>query len=268
MCFEGVCEKASCFPGSATVRLQDGSRKPLAALRPGRDVIQTVDAEGKVQYETYLMDFHGRTGAWATYMRITHEAGGSLEVSPNHLLFVPGPEAGARVAVRASVLGPGDRLFLVAEDSEGGGGTPLVRPVSITAVEEVKRRGAFAPLTLSGRLVVDGVAASAYAFPWPEPVVLEAELKYPILQSMVQDAHSIIHAVTLPLRWGAAAWAVLVQNMPSKIQSLLDRPETLPEAGMDLHWYAEGAKKIFEDAVLSHVFGREKFASMMDHQCP
>lgn len=276
MCFEGTCEKPACFPGSATVRLQDGSRKPLAALRAGRDMIQTIDAAGNTQYERYLVDLHGRNEeAWFPFLRISHEAGGALEVSANHLLFVPRPTGagGGQMAVRAAVLRPGDRLLLVAEEDAGGTGddAPRARPVSITAVQEVLRRGAFAPLTLSGRVVVDEVAASSYAIPWPESVVREAELKHPILRRMFEEAHAIGHAVTLPLRWGAAAWAALVQSAPLEIREWLDWPDkrSQEKGGLEeVHWYAAGSKKFFEDAILSRAFGKEKWASAMNQQCP
>ncbi len=81
------------------------------------------------------------------YIRI-HAKGHSkvLEISKDHLIFVNG------TAVPVSSVAIGDKVDLGA----GRGSSEVIKMKAVT------RKGAFAPFTMSGTIVVSGVVASAY----------------------------------------------------------------------------------------------------------
>lgn len=227
----GGRRRGGCFPSTATVELDDFSRKKLSELVVG-DRIRSFDMEGNLLFEPFLMDFHGQNYIDYQYIRLKH-TGGTLEVSPGHLLFVPP----GMQAVRAAVLRPGDSLFAV-----GRNGVLVMQ--NITKIEEFVGKGIYAPLTKSGRQIVDGVATSSYALLWPEELLQKAEA-HSLLRYMIKHSHDIMHAITAPLRWGSTAAAVFQRLglMPSG-----------GRVGSDLHWFASAAKEIFEVLVIFPAF--------------
>lgn len=213
-----------CFPSSARVRLHDGSLRALPELQAG-DLIQTFDAEGRVRYEPFLMDFHNLNDAPFPCLRLKH-ADGALEVSPMHLVFVSETHA-----VRAATLVPGDSLLIAGVDGK-------LRPCSIISIEKFTAHGRYAPLTFSGQLLVEGVAVSSYSLPWPDQLVQKAE-KYAFLRNSLTHAHSISHAIVAPLRW--ATWLTL------PFGGLISAEKRV---GAEVHWYASLMLTVLETFVL------------------
>lgn len=218
-----------CFPGSARVQLEDGSWKRISELVAGES-IRTFSSTGELLHEPYLMDFHGRNVAPFPCLRLKHLGGDvPLEVSPNHLLFV----ALGAPAVRAASLRPGDRLLV-------GGPDGKLTAHNITVVEEFMARGAYAPLTFSGQMLVEGVAASSYGFPWPEAIVREMEA-YPAARQAILHAHDIMHAASAPLRWGS--------RVAAPIWSILGLAEQ--RQGVEMHWFAARSKGLLEGLIFN-----------------
>eukprot|EP00928_Gymnodinium_smaydae_P006214 TRINITY_DN12176_c0_g3_i1.p1 TRINITY_DN12176_c0_g3~~TRINITY_DN12176_c0_g3_i1.p1 ORF type:complete len:342 (+),score=63.99 TRINITY_DN12176_c0_g3_i1:46-1071(+) len=132
----------SCFPGEATVQVH-GSTFPRAMddLKEGDQIMVSSDT-----YEPVLGFLHAlRESSAKTYLAVAHEHG-VFRASANHLVFTT--ETDKRVAD----LKVGDMLIVNGEPS-----------LVLSASEESTSAGMYAPLTPSGRLVVDGVLASAYA---------------------------------------------------------------------------------------------------------
>ena len=74
-----------------------------------------------------------------------------LEISPEHLIYTHDASKKAWKLVQAGDLSEGDSLL------SGNG-----HPSTILWIREVERKGAYAPLTVSGNLMVNGVLASSY----------------------------------------------------------------------------------------------------------
>jgi hypothetical protein len=256
MRYYATCEEPYCFPGAATVQLADGTQKQLSALRAG-DFIQTFNAEGEIQYERLLGDFHGQNDKLESYLQLILQDGRTLEVSEGHLVFVadvasaPTSNRMQMRTIRAAALQPGVHMLLVAPDMaeasvrENSRFAPQkLLPQNLSTVRRVTRSGVYAPFTLSGQLIVDGVAASSYALLWPEPIIRKAEKSYPAVKRLIEEAHPIMHAITAPLRW----WLALAALAPVHV-----RMET-KRVGAELHWFARGGQALFETGVLLPFF--------------
>jgi hypothetical protein len=118
----------------------------------------------------------------SNFLTVKHSHG-VLRVSAHHVVFV---EGGDKLAVDLSL---GDKVLV----SEAAG---LVPREVLSVVESSGRSGMFAPLTQSGTVVVDGVAASNYASP-----------------SHISFPHSGFHAIFFPVR---AFHALGLANLFSK----------------------------------------------------
>jgi len=134
-----VSFQCKCFPGDATVQLQDGSNKTMAALAVGDRVL----AGGGVYSEVFLFS-HRLAGAAATFVELTTPAT-TLALTGGHYLYVNGA---LREARHVKV---GDNVTLAS-----GKAAP------VTAVGRVRKDGIYNPHTLQGDIVVDGVLTSTY----------------------------------------------------------------------------------------------------------
>ncbi|CAJ1086891.1 indian hedgehog B protein-like [Xyrichtys novacula] len=175
-----AAKSGGCFPGEATVTLEGGGHKSIRDLQPGERVLASAGS-GKLVYSEVLAFLDYDPTTWKLFYTLQTKAGARLSLTAAHLLFVTegncsegaGLAPGALRTVYASDAQPG-QCMLVSE-----GETGQSRLSHITQVSVRGSRGAFAPLTQQGTLVVDGVVASCYA---------------------VLDQHSLAHWAFSPLR--------------------------------------------------------------------
>ncbi|XP_061780108.1 indian hedgehog B protein-like [Nerophis lumbriciformis] len=178
-----AAKSGGCFPGDALVTVENGSQKLMRDLRAGERVLalfaSATDAE--LVYSQVLTFLDRDPTARKLFYTVQTEDGARLSLTAAHLLFVTqtncsegaSPAHAALRAVYARDARPG-RCVLVT-----GGRSGRRRLSRITRVTVTTRRGAFAPLTAQGTVVVGGVAASCYA---------------------VVDQHSLAHRAFSPLR--------------------------------------------------------------------
>ncbi|XP_040322706.1 sonic hedgehog protein-like, partial [Herpailurus yagouaroundi] len=174
-----AAKSGGCFPGSATVHLEQGGTKLVKDLRPG-DRVLAADDQGRLLYSDFLTFLDRDDGAKKVFYVIeTREPRERLLLTAAHLLFVAphndsaageleapsgaGPPPGGapgRRALFASRVRPGQRVYVVAE--RGGDRRLLPAAVhSVTLREEAT--GAYAPLTAQGTILINRVLASCYA---------------------------------------------------------------------------------------------------------
>ncbi|MEJ1279545.1 sonic hedgehog [Cricetulus griseus] len=162
-----AAKSGGCFPGSATVHLEQGGTKLVKDLRPG-DRVLAADDQGRLLYSDFLTFLDRDEGAKKVFYVIeTREPRERLLLTAAHLLFVAphndtgdaGPAPGPN-ALFASRVRPGQRVYVVAE--RGGDRRLLPAAVhSVTLHEEAA--GAYAPLTAHGTILINRVLASCYA---------------------------------------------------------------------------------------------------------
>ncbi|XP_037380077.1 sonic hedgehog protein [Talpa occidentalis] len=169
-----AAKSGGCFPGSATVQLEQGGTKPVRELRPG-DRVLAADEQGRLLYSDFLAFLDRDDGATKVFYVIeTREPRERLLLTAAHLLFVaphndsaaaepgaPGGPAGpgGPGALFASRVRPGQRVYVVAER---GGGRRLL-PAAVHSVTTREAAGAYAPLTAQGTILINRVLASCYA---------------------------------------------------------------------------------------------------------
>jgi len=201
---------AVCFPADASVLIEGlGKTRRISELRPGMTVTG-VDSRGRLVEDTVLGWLHKETRATAEILLIKTRSGKELRLTRQHLVYrmnenprVPGRkmtaasslshekeqhiqkilelETSVGEAVFAEDIRIGDALFDIAAH----------RPDPVVAIGTlVTSDGLYAPLTRSGRLVVDGILVSCYG---------------------TYASHTVAHAVLWPARvellrkiWGSA----------------------------------------------------------------
>lgn len=167
--------------------MESGGQKPISDLRPGERVLASAsgDGSGDLVYSEVLAFLDRDPRTWKLFYNLQTEAGAHLTLTAAHLVFVSEgncsegalPARGVLRTVYASRAQPG-QCVLVSEGKAGQAHSEG-RLSRITRVTVREHRGAFAPLTQQGTLVVDGVVASCYA---------------------VVEQHSLAHWAFLPLR--------------------------------------------------------------------
>ncbi|KAM4874448.1 sonic hedgehog protein [Thomomys bottae] len=172
-----AAKSGGCFPGWATVHLEQGGTKRVRDLRPG-DRVLAADEQGRLLYSDFLAFLDRDDGSRKVFYAIeTREPRARLLLTAAHLLFVappphnrsaaaePGaPGAGAAGpgsrALFASSVRPGQHVYVVA----GRGGARRLRAAAVHRVTlREEAAGAYAPLTAQGTILVNRVLASCYA---------------------------------------------------------------------------------------------------------
>lgn len=174
-----------CFPGTALVEERRRGIIHVGDVRIGDELA----AAGGVASRVVAL-LHSKANTTEVYMQIhyrrTDGSTGSLTVSPAHLVLVrqglvtqtASTEGAEGSAIQQWDWIPAQNVRPASEVEDENGLAATVETVNRTC-----NLGAFAPLTVSGNLLVDGVLCSCYAPPmdWELP-------------------HSACHAAMLPLR--------------------------------------------------------------------
>eukprot|EP00929_Paragymnodinium_shiwhaense_P059227 TRINITY_DN2965_c0_g1_i1.p1 TRINITY_DN2965_c0_g1~~TRINITY_DN2965_c0_g1_i1.p1 ORF type:complete len:904 (+),score=218.90 TRINITY_DN2965_c0_g1_i1:79-2712(+) len=148
-----------CFPGDSQVVTHRGLAVAIEELRQGQHVLTGSGSLNEpAAYERILGFLHvvnkGGEAKQQGFVEVRHE-GGVFRASANHLVFVV-DSAGVRHAKAAAALEAGDELIFMGPNGPG-------RSSRVFSTKLSTGSDAYAPLTASGTLIVDGVHASVYA---------------------------------------------------------------------------------------------------------
>ncbi|XP_023143330.1 sonic hedgehog protein [Amphiprion ocellaris] len=199
-----AAKSGGCFPGSSTVTLQDGTKKPVKDLQSG-DRVLAADERGNPIYTDFIMFIDQDSTTRRLFYVIETDAGQKITLTAAHLLFVArnGSTETHRgmSAVFASQVRPGQSVF-VFDDAE------RLVPVTVKRIYTQTNEGSFAPVTVQGTVVVDQVLASCYA--------------------VIED-HDLAHWALAPVR--LAHW----------VSSLLFSSQQPPASAQSdgVHWYSK-----------------------------
>ncbi|XP_040840174.1 sonic hedgehog protein isoform X4 [Ochotona curzoniae] len=158
-----AAKSGGCFPGSASVHLEQGGTKLVKDLSPG-DRVLAADDQGRLLYSDFLTFLDRDDSAKKVFYVIeTLEPRERLLLTAAHLLFVaPHNDSGApeRRALFASRVRPGQRVYVMVERD----GDRRLLPASVRSVTlHEEATGAYAPLTAQGTILINRVLASCYA---------------------------------------------------------------------------------------------------------
>lgn len=225
-----AAKSGGCFPGSATVHLEQGGTKLVKDLRPG-DRVLAADDQGRLLYSDFLTFLDRDEGAKKVFYVIeTREPRERLLLTAAHLLFVAphndsgaaGPATGSGPsALFASRVRPGQRVYVVAERN----GDRRLLPAAVHSVTlREEAAGAYAPLTAHGTILINRVLASCYA---------------------VIEEHGWAHRAFAPFR---LAHALLAAMAPARTdaggEGSVPAPQPAAEArgsgpASGIHWYSQ-----------------------------
>lgn len=143
-----------CFPAQSTVITPYGP-KAMRDVAVG-DTVRVVTPEGRVEWSQTCGWLHRDPAQGAAYLKLTTSRR-QLMVSASHLIAVV---RGGKV----EFIPAGDvQVGMALLECETNLTNPSVWGNQVVKVETVLAEGVYAPLTVSGTIVVDGVAASCYA---------------------------------------------------------------------------------------------------------
>ncbi|XP_068160150.1 sonic hedgehog protein [Antennarius striatus] len=197
-----AAKSGGCFPGSSTVRLQDGTKKAVRDLQPG-DRVLTADDDGNPMYTDFIMFIDQDSTTRRLFYVIETDSGQKITLTAAHLLFVGhnSTKQEPMSAIFASQVTRGQKVFVFDSDRS------RLEPVTVKRIYTQEHQGSFAPVTVQGTVVVDQVLASCYA--------------------VIQD-HDLAHWALAPLR--LAHW----------VSSLLFNSNHQVSAQNDgVHWYSK-----------------------------
>ncbi|KAK5620077.1 hypothetical protein CRENBAI_002364 [Crenichthys baileyi] len=158
-----AAKSGGCFPGNASVTLESGAQKSICDLQPGERVLASSGSHGDLVFSEVLTFLDRDPTTLRLFVTLQIEAGVQISLTAAHLIFASqnncsegtAPAPGILRTMYASDARPGQCVLV----SDGGPG----RLSRISRVSMKVTRGAFAPLTRQGTIVVDGVMASCYA---------------------------------------------------------------------------------------------------------
>eukprot|EP00929_Paragymnodinium_shiwhaense_P121050 TRINITY_DN93169_c0_g1_i1.p1 TRINITY_DN93169_c0_g1~~TRINITY_DN93169_c0_g1_i1.p1 ORF type:complete len:440 (+),score=50.94 TRINITY_DN93169_c0_g1_i1:163-1320(+) len=158
LCHAQVCiaDDGECFPGSSQMQVLGRGSMPLAAVAT-TDKVLVQHASGSFAYEPVLGFVHELSAATTSFVTIAHEHG-ELRASEQHLIVAGGPSGFRTVAAGAVQVGD-----LLVKSAPFQSVSHASRVLSVWRSRDGS--GMYAPLTSSGKVVVDGVVASSYALP-------------------------------------------------------------------------------------------------------
>jgi len=148
-----------CFPADASVETISGM-KPMSDLQVG-DRVRSVDGAGKLTYDEVYFFGHAESTKSTEYVDLKLSGNNAaLQLSRKH--FLPAcPKHGMRcewadhIHIYAQEVLKGDYIWVAADDQTS------LREVVERSV--VVKNGLYNPYTLSGKIVVNGVVASAHS---------------------------------------------------------------------------------------------------------
>jgi len=136
----------ACFPGRSKVSVKENVLPvKMSSLQAGSSVLSMAN-----DYSPVMIHMHREPTLVQDYIELK-TANRSIRLSDNHLIYIK--KKNSHVTVFGKDANVGDNLLLQDSQHE-----------SIVSIRKVKDVGAFAPLTKSGSMIVDGIAVSCYAY--------------------------------------------------------------------------------------------------------
>ena len=143
----------SCFPADAIVTTAHAGDLPISSLKIG-DKVLAARPDGSTFFDDVYMFGHKDATAASSFVKLETGSGAVLRLTADHHLFVT--RAGQRLEIPSSKALVGDLVHVA-----GRPGASQLEAIASKSL--VAGTGLFNPYTLSGSIVVDGVAASCHS---------------------------------------------------------------------------------------------------------
>ena len=176
-------ESGGCYPESAFVTDKHGRRRRMDSLEIGEEV-QVVN-NNEIQFQPVITFIHRQPGLMQEFVQITTLKNKVLKITEDHLLFVE--KMGEARAIPARGVKIGDAVYVRACQS--------VESDQVHSISTVFEKGAYAPVTLSGTILVNDVHTSCYfdvlSHDWSQRAMGIARAVYHVSPGMLQWLSSI-----------------------------------------------------------------------------
>ncbi|CAF1500928.1 unnamed protein product, partial [Didymodactylos carnosus] len=180
----------ACFPGHSQVMMQEGGVTQLSNLKVG-DQVLSIDNEQNLIFEPILDFIHAEPNGLYDFLSISVNLSSNdtivLSVTSNHLIFM----YQNTYPIFAGKVRVGDYLQIVTGANLSHG--------KVVDVKLRKSEGFYAPLTSTGKIVIDNVLASNYAD---------------------IDNHYLAHVAMKPYKWWLQMFGLTSYNMNWYVLSL------------------------------------------------
>lgn len=174
-------DSIGCFPEDSLVMLNNQKKKLMKDLSVGDKILTAACDYGTLIQDEVITWLHHLRDEQFVFLQIVHD-NGKITLTPEHIMFV-GKD---RYPKHASNLKPGDHLYFITNDNARQTATMS----TVLSIRKINGRGIYAPLTYSGRLLVDNVDVSCYCTLNPLKAVGRE----------IISSHTLAHAGFLPLR--------------------------------------------------------------------
>mmetsp|Transcript_21620 Transcript_21620/g.32740 ORF Transcript_21620/g.32740 Transcript_21620/m.32740 type:complete len:698 (+) Transcript_21620:73-2166(+) len=166
-----------CFSGSSTVEVENVGEVKMEDLTIGDSVRVSNN-----KFEPIYSFGHKSSSSTSEYLRISTEgSAAALEISPDHMVAMEGGRH-----VPASLVKKGDMLLTVTDEL-----------AAVTSIKNVVRKGAFAPFTASGNIVVNGIVASNYVAYQGSEYVKIGEMETPFSYQFMGHTFNSVHRLAV-----------------------------------------------------------------------
>ena len=172
-----------CYPGSAIIYDSNSRARPIESLQVG-DKVLTITKNG-IKSDTVITFIHHQPEIVEEFLKIVTKKKKILPITADHLLFVE--LMGQATAIPARDVKVGDTVYV-----RGSHGSEKDLVQSISTVYE---KGAYAPVTLSGTILVNDVHTSCYfdvlSHEWSHKAMSIARALHHVSPSMVRRISAI-----------------------------------------------------------------------------
>ena len=147
-----------CFPGQASVLLENGKRVAMAELRAG-DRVQSVDKQGNIVFSPIMLFLDYRPKVTLDFVLIETEAPQRKQVITGpHLIYQLNKQPRRESVVFAQDCQVGGYVYITNSTN-----SKRLTACRVTRVTRKTNIGVYAPLTEQGNVFVDGILCSCYA---------------------------------------------------------------------------------------------------------
>ena len=189
-----------CFPASAKFVDSCGQERSMDSLQIGEEV--QVLKEVGIGLEPVITYLHRQPNVTQPFLRITTTKKKSLKITDDHLLFVE--KEGQAAAIPARDVNIGDTVYV-------RGVQGAVERDAVCSISRVLEKGVYAPVTLSGTILVNDVHTSCYfdvlSHDWSHRAMGVARAVYHVSPWMLQWLSSVGENDGFP------GWCRLVHKM-------------------------------------------------------
>ena len=178
-----ILRRGGCYPGSAIIYDSNSRARRIESLQVGDRVL--VITNNGIQSDPVITFIHRQPEVVETFLKIVTTKEKILLITADHLLFVE--LMGQATAIPARDVKIGDTVYL-----RGSRGSEKDLVQSISTVYE---KGAYAPVTLSGTILVNDVHTSCYfdvlSHEWSHRAMSIARALHYVSPSMVRRISAI-----------------------------------------------------------------------------